>query len=264
MQRCMRRLPGYPDWYVEQYMRREGFAHIWERWEREKRDSNVTCDAEMNSSGGIEEPFSAQQSSIPLSQHPKAKHRGCKRKSQNCRKNAKNAMMAEGGSRLVLNKLAPGGWGVNTHTCLLDSIYALMEPGRLREALYKAMVQAMPAEGDTTIAALDDALASHGLELRSCGKLYHKEGGAALHLMMERDCRLVISIKLTNTAGQKMSHFVAWDGKVVYDKPQNCWVNSTSNRADPKLVFGKLYPKNLFSGYQITKVFMLNLIDEKA
>ena len=61
-----------------------------------------------------------------------------------------------------------------------------------------------------------------------------------------------------------MSHFVAWDGKVVYDKPQNCWVNSTSNRADPKLVFGKLYPKNLFSGYQITKVFMLNLIDEKA
>ena len=43
-----------------------------------------------------------------------------------------------------------------------------------------------------------------------------------------------------------MSHFVAWDGNVIYDKPFSSKVNSShdrTNRIMSQLAFEKLYPK---------------------
>ena len=69
-----------------------------------------------------------------------------------------------------------------------------------------------------------------------------------------------MNIKLKNVEGRTMSHFVAWDGNVIYDKPFTSKVNKSHDRTNPimsKLAFGKLYPKSQFKEWQITQVYQL-------
>ena len=57
-----------------------------------------------------------------------------------------------------------------------------------------------------------------------------------------------------------MSHFVAWDGNFINDKPFSSKVNNSHDCTSlimSKLVFGKLYPKPKFREWQITQVFEL-------
>ena len=57
-----------------------------------------------------------------------------------------------------------------------------------------------------------------------------------------------------------MFHFVAWDGKVIYDQPFNSKVNKTKDCTYPemsKMAFAKLYAKSKFTSWQITSVYQL-------
>ena len=95
--------------------------------------------------------------------------------------------------------------------------------------------------------------------MRVNGK-YLRKGGAPYHIVQERCYKLMINIRLTNTKGCVMSHFVAWDGKNIIDQPFMSRVNETFDRNDPKMskkAFGKLYPKVDFLSWQITGVFEL-------
>ena len=81
-----------------------------------------------------------------------------------------------------------------------------------------------------------------------------------MHLLKELDCNIIVNIKLTNSKGETMSHFVAWDGNFIYDKPFSSKVNNSHDRTSrimSKLAFGKLYPKPKFREWQITQVFEL-------
>ena len=57
-----------------------------------------------------------------------------------------------------------------------------------------------------------------------------------------------------------VSHFVAWDGKIIWYRPDYVKVNTTSDRATVEGsndVFKKLYHKKRFLSWQITNVFQL-------
>ena len=76
----------------------------------------------------------------------------------------------------------------------------------------------MPAEGDTSVADLANALSVHGLSLVPVSGEYRKKGGVEFNLLQERQCKLVINLRLTDLDGDPMSHFVAWDGDCIHDR----------------------------------------------
>ena len=83
----------------------------------------------------------------------------------------------------------------------------------------------MPMEGDTLILDISDALAAHGLELKSFSASSHKKGGAPFYLLQEVGWRLIINIKLTDQQYQTMSHFIEWDGEMIRDHPKNIMIS---------------------------------------
>ena len=88
----------------------------------------------------------------------------------------------------------------------------------------------------------------------------HQKRGVQFHLLKEINCKIVVNIKLTNSKGETMAHFVAWDGNFIYDEPFRSKVNSSHDRTSrimSKLAFGKFYPKSKFREWQITQVFEL-------
>ena len=59
-----------------------------------------------------------------------------------------------------------------------------------------------------------------------------------------------------------MSHFVAWDGKVIYDQPFTSKVNETKDRTYPEMTniaFAKLNPKSECTSWQIASMYQLVL-----
>jgi hypothetical protein len=176
------------------------------------------ADAETDVTADAGEPVSALQSPLLPSpeQKPKRK-RNRKRKSQASRKHDTDAKRKKGGARLILNKTEAIPSGPNTRTCLLDSVTALL-PAETKEQVHATMVTAMPAEGETSVADLANALTAHGLPLVPVSGEYIKKGGAPFHLLQERQCKLVISLRLTDLDGDAMSHFVAFDGECIHDR----------------------------------------------
>ena len=113
----------------------------------------------------------------------------------------------------------------------------------------------MPEEGDTSTKNIKHALADNILILVRVGSKYIRKGGAPFHLLKELNCRIIVNIKLTNSKGETMSHFVAWNGNVIYDKPfsskdRTSWIMS-------QLAFGKFYAKTQFREWQMTQVYEL-------
>ena len=127
------------------------------------------------------------------------------------------AKMKNGGSRLVHNKSITHMSDTNICTCLLDSILVILPPSKNKELVGPVIASSMHVEGDTSIIDISNALSAHGLMLERVAAKYIRKGRAPFHLLQENDCRLVINIKLTNLEGRTMCHFVAWDGKVIYD-----------------------------------------------
>ena len=163
------------------------------------------------------------------------------------------------GCRLVPNLKGVVG-GKNKRTCLLDAVLSILFPNNDADKLKVKITNAMPKEGDTSIMDIESALRECGLKLELKNNMYIKKGGAAYHLLHEKNCRLIIRIKLVNLKGQNMTHFVAWDGKTVYDNPYNLDVDSDKDRETKhasKMAFGGLYPRTEFLSWQITAVFKL-------
>ena len=149
----------------------------------------------------------------------------------------------------------------NSRACLLDAIKQILPPNIDVVAL-SAMIEAqMPKEGDTSIMDINCALLEHSLILEVVNKTYIKRGGAAFYLFMETSCRLIVRLRLINVKQEIMYHFVAWDGKTVYDSPNDIVIDRekdlTSGQVS-KMAFGKLYPKTEFFSWQITAVYRLS------
>ena len=124
------------------------------------------------------------------------------------------------------------------------------------------MAAVMLAEGDTSILIIEYALTTHGLLLKPVSDQYIQTGGAPFHLLKEHDCKLIINTKLTNLEDKPMSHFVAWEGKIITNHPQSIIVNNTSDHRNPEmsnLFFKKIYPKTKFLSWHITSVYQLIL-----
>ena len=119
----------------------------------------------------------------------------------------------------------------------------------------------MPTDGDTSIAQANTALVKHDLILKRCSQEYNRRGGLPFHLLKEKKCTLVISIKLGHLRNKTLStsHFVAWDGNTIWDHPDRVKINRTSDQHTVqgiKDVFKKLYYKK-FSSWQIANVYQL-------
>jgi hypothetical protein len=133
-------------------------------------------------------------------------------------------------------------------------------PAETKEQVHAAMVTAMPAEGDTSVADLANALAAHGLSLVPVSGDDRKKGGIEFNLLQERQCKLVTNLRITDLDGDAMSHFVAFDGECIHDRPYISKVNNTYDRTNPeksKLAFAKLFKPTEFQSWQITSVYRL-------
>lgn len=168
------------------------------------------------------------------------------------------------GARLVLNNQQPQNSSTNTRTCLLDAIVSIIPTFQRNSTnISTDILNAMPPVGDTSVNDIESALARNDLQLDVVSRHYHIPGGAAHNLLKEDSCALLISILLTNTQGKEMSHFVSWNGDVIFDNPFNVKV---SKRRDcltvqsSKQVFTKLYPKTHFKSWQITSIYSLTTI----
>ena len=165
----------------------------------------------------------------------------------------------EGGSRLVLNKTSPIITGPNTRTCLLDAVMALLSSNINRDKIRDTIIALMPPTGDTQMLVARKALSHFGLGLESATSAYdNKKGGIAYQLLQERQCQLILRIKLTTKSKRETSHFVAWDGKMIHDQPTSSMVSDINDRKTVKRsreVFSKLYRK--FEDWQITRVYRI-------
>ena len=220
------------------------------------------ADAETDAADGVEGKAAATQSPIsPPGLNTSRPRRNRKRKSRNERANTTAAKKKKGGARLVLNRTeAVPSDAPNTRTCRLESVLALV-PTETKELVRADLLTAMPAEDDTSVADLTNALSAHGLSLVPVSGEYRKKGGVEFNLLQERGpCKLVINLRLTDLDGDAMSHFVAFDGECIHDRPYLSKVNNTYDRTNPeksKLAFAKLFKTTEFASWQITSVYRL-------
>ena len=243
--------------------------------------SLLGCGSETGVACGVEGQVSALQSPISPPIPPSKKRTSKKRarsvnrhKKRKCtptrihprhaETNNQQSVAKLGGCRKVLNKLpmAKAPPGSNERTCLADAIYELLPDNASRKEVISSIHAEMPPEGDTSIKCVNIALSKHGMVLERTSAQYNQRGGWPYHLFKERECKLVVNIKLGSLEDKSAfaSHFVAWDGKVISDRPHCMKVNGTSDRANPessKSVFERLYHKKAFSSWQITNVYRL-------
>jgi hypothetical protein len=227
-------------------------------------DANSDADGDADADAAkrvVDGSAAASQSPINPTQSPSKQKRSRKRKQGT--RNTQQAKKKEGGARLFRNPHTPAEGGSNERKCLVEAVEALL-PAVKQEQVQAAMIQAMPASGDTKVEHLTNALAGHGLSLKPVSGKYRKKGSSIeFQLLQERECKLVVHIALTDHNGDEISHFVAWDGKVITDKPLNSRVNNTTDRTNEKkskLAFGKLFPKSEFASWQITAVYELRRV----
>ena len=209
---------------------------------------------------GIGESNSVDPEQTKRKRSRKQRKRKRKKKGQDLRTSEKIHREKPAGALLVYNKTETTKAGINERTCLPDAVVALL-PAERREHVLLDMVECMPAEGDTTIEQMSVPLGKHGVYLEPVTNKYNKNGGFPLHLLQEKDCSLIVHMKLVNLKGEAMFHFVAWNGKLIIDHPQSSKVNDTTdreNKKNSKLAFGKLYPETKFLSWQITGVYQVN------
>ena len=110
---------------------------------------------------------------------------------------------------------------------------------------------------------MKDALAKFGLELKPATTEYDKKGGRPYHLLQHHkgECSLVVHIKLTNRRGQKMAHFVGWDGTTIHDHPESGVIEDIDrlDKESSRKVFDKLYKE--FKEWSVTTVYKLQRIE---
>ena len=111
---------------------------------------------------------------------------------------------------------------------------------------------------------MNEVLAKHGMKLERVTDKYRKKGGMEYFLLQEKECSLIINVKLANHEGDYWRHFVGWDGKVIYDSSEDCKVNVKSDRTPEgsKAVFERLFCKEEFSSHSVASVFELQPVED--
>ena len=209
------------------------------------------------------EPKPVCNNQVPI----KHQHRGLMAHSQ---KHEEESLDEEGGSRLVLNKTSAITHGPNTRTCLQDALMVFVPSSADTDQIREALIASMPPSGDTPVSVARKALSDFGIDIKVVTGLYdNKTGGIAYHLLQERQCKLILRIKLTNKGNRVSSHFVAWDGSTIHDRPYMIQVSDVKDRRTYRScreVFNKLYRK--FLDWRITRVYSIiekvdgNMVDE--
>ena len=168
-------------------------------------------------------------------------------------------MSEAAGARLGFTASAGIVPGTNPRTCLLRAILPFTQP-RERDLLVADVVAPMPAEGDTSIKDISGPLAKHRIRLQRVSGAYLCKGGAPFHLFNRQECKLIVAVRLVNREGRAWTHFVAWDGRTIHDRPYSVEVafRDCRNPKSSKVAFGKLFPRPEFARWQITGVFEVN------
>ena len=236
--------------------------HPAEKKDGDNNDDGIETKYEDPPAAGVEENISVLPRSLlpPSTPEDPTKKNNRERASQGIRSNDAKADESDGGSRLVSTNSMLTSDGGNNRTCLRDAVMQILPPTTNRHLVQSAITSSMPKEGDTSVKDIKQALADSGLILVRVGGKYIRKGGAPLHLLKEIDCNIIVNIKLTNSKGGNISHFVAWDGNFIYDKPFSSKVNNSHDRTSrimSKLAFGKLYPRPKFIEWLMTQVFEL-------
>ena len=192
----------------------------------------------------------------------KTSRRNLLRKSRNDTK----AIQAEAGSRLVPSKnILKGNRQGNDRACLMNAILSVA-PVDIDTMKLKADIgDSMPPSGDSSIEDVKGVMLEYGLSTKIVTREYDKKKGAAFHLFQRNDCKLLIRLILKNKEDVSMSHFVGYDGDMVYDEPEMLEINRSKDNLSSwcacKNIFGTLYPKKSFNSWQIVGVYELRRIN---
>ena len=85
-------------------------------------------------------------------------------------------------------------------------------PEKERKVVCMAIMEAMPGEGDTPVARIDNVFNACSLTLTPVSKKYLKKYGYPINLLQDRCCRMVARTRLMDD-DDNILHFVAWDRK---------------------------------------------------
>ena len=192
-----------------------------------------------------------------------------KRKELSARRNKNKALYTTGTSRLVNSKFCIQNIGTEgrtclvqdteERTCLVQSLWSILPSKYTTPLLLSTLLAVIPNEGKPTIKHMNGVLAKHGMKLERITDEYRKKGGMKFFLLQEKECSLIINVKLANHEGHCWRHFIAWDGNVVYYSPKDCKVNGNSDRTPEgsMAVFERLFCEEEFSSHSVASVFKL-------
>jgi hypothetical protein len=243
-----------------------------------ERDGKSSCESERDVVEGVESQKSASQSSShPPANIPSTKSKGkCRRpptkkngnnknrgkvKSKHVMVRDKKAFTKEHGSRVIMNRFLPVIPGVpNNRTCIVDSLSAHIVDPSIKQIVISSFCKMMPTVGDTPIKIANEILEEHGMVLQRATPKY-QNGCKAFNLLKMQECRLIIGIRLYDLKKPTWyaPHCVAWDGKIIHDRPKCVRVNNTSDRTEDnsKAVFERLFHKKQYSRWEIVDIYEL-------
>ena len=147
----------------------------------------------------------------------------------------------------------------NMRTCLLDAITNLLPQGEKINLLRKRVLKMMTPGEDTSVKNIESTLTKQNMSLEYARGKYKVEGGY-VNLLRETKCRLIIQMKLCNLENKTISHYVAWDGVTIFDKPTSRVIDRDRDLASKnasKMAFGSLFPRSEFKSWQIYAVYQL-------
>ena len=146
---------------------------------RERRDPPPReRDGASEADDGVEEYVSVDKTVTAPSARKKRTRRkhmhGRSRKSQNERVAMRRANEYEGGSRLVANAMVRV-CGENQRSCLCDAIISILPCNKNRWLVGLDISSSMPDYGDTSVWAVSNTLATHGLKMKQVNGRYIKK-----------------------------------------------------------------------------------------
>ena len=100
----------------------------------------------------------------------------------------------------------------------------------MRRVAWEEMLPVARADAAICPKNLRPCLAPLGVSFEHVSSRYLREGGALFHLFRETECKLLVCLELGDTKVQLCKHAVAFDGRVVHDRPLSAKVNLTWDR----------------------------------
>ena len=191
---------------------------------------------------------------------------GSRIESETARERRQRMMNEKRRESLAAQALESGGGAKETsdvgdmRTCLLDAITNLMPGGEKISRLRSRILGIMTPGEDASVKMIESSLAKENMVLEYARGRYKVKGGEYVNLLRKTKCQLIIQMKLCNLKNETMSHYVAWDGVTIFDKPTIRVIDrerDLANKNASKMVFGSLFPRSEFKWWQISAVYEL-------